>query len=449
MTFPKDFVWGAATASYQIEGASLEDGRGECIWTRFSHTPGNVLNGDTGDVACDHYHRFREDIQLMKNLGLKAYRFSISWPRVIPAGTGASNAAGLEFYDQLVDELLKADITPFATLYHWDLPQKLQDQGGWENPASVQWFADYTNVVTRRLGDRVQYWATHNEPWVVAFVGNLQGRHAPGLTDVPTAFKVAHHLLLSHAAGVEVIRRNVNDAQAGIVLSSARVEPASDDAKDVKAAQIHDGYILRWMLDPLLKGHYPADVVEHLGGPDGEWLSGIDLSAVQAAAVPLDFLGINYYFRETIAWDESDALFNRREIKPPDSDYTKMDWEIHPEGIYKLLTRLNREYKLPPIYITENGAAFEDQSPVNGGIVHDPKRVAYLQGHLKALEKALDEGVPLKGYFVWSLLDNFEWGYGYDRRFGIVYVDFETLKRTPKQSALWYGEVIAANGVVG
>jgi beta-glucosidase len=446
--FPQDFLWGVATASYQIEGASLEDGRGECIWHRFSHTPGKVLNGDTGDVACDHYHRYREDVQIMKDLGVRAYRFSVSWPRVIPAGTGAINLPGLDFYDRLVDELLAARIVPVVTLYHWDLPQALQDKAGWANPQSVQWFTDYADLMTQRLGDRVKIWATHNEPWVVAFVGNFQGRHAPGLTHLPTAYRVAHNLLLSHAAAVGVIRRNVANAQAGIVLNTGCNEPASSTEQDRLAVRQTDGYVMRWFLDPLAYGKYPADIVELLQTQMPEALDEIDLEAVKVAVAPLDFLGVNYYAREVLTWDENVPITNARPVRQPDSMYTKMGWEVHPDGLRKLLVRFHHDYpQFPAFYVTENGAAFEDPSPADG-VVHDPQRVAYYDGHIRTIASALAEGVPLKGYFAWSLLDNFEWGFGYDRRFGIVHVDFKTLKRTLKQSALWYKNVIQANGVV-
>lgn len=443
MAFPKDFIWGAATSSYQIEGAALEDGRGECIWHRFSHTPGKVLNGDTGDVACDHYHRYEDDVQLMKQLGLQAYRFSISWPRVLPRGTGAVNEKGLDFYDRLVDTLLGANITPFATLYHWDLPQVLQDQGGWENPASVNWFVDYTRLMTERLGDRVKSWATFNESWVVAFVGNETGEHAPGNTDKRIALKVAHHLLLSHGAAIPVIRETVPDAYAGIVITAGAEHAYSNSEADRKAQQLRREMAHLWFMTPLFKGHYPGHAVkvqQHL-------LEDIDLDAVKAANVPIDWMGLNYYTRRVFKANEDGNPYPPQLVTVPDVPHTEMDWEIYPEGLYEVLLEWHETFDLPDIYITENGAAFDDPDPANG-VVEDPDRVAYLREHFLAAERAIQKGVPLKGYFVWSLLDNFEWGWGYTKRFGIIHVDFETQKRTFKQSANFYMDWIANQEVV-
>ena len=436
MTFPEDFLWGAATSSYQIEGAEQEDGRGECIWTRFSRTPGKVQNGDTGAVACDHYHRYKDDVALMKDLNLQAYRFSISWPRVIPQGTGATNQAGLDFYSRLVDELLEADILPFVTLYHWDLPQALQDQGGWANPESVKWFADYTQLMTRTLGDRVQHWITLNEPWVIAFLGNLYGIHAPGITDITTSYQAAHHLMLAHGMSMPIIRAQVADSIAGITLDFTPAFPASDDPQDVLAAKRADGQKNRWFADAVLKGQYPQDMVEFLGST----LDGLDLDAVKSARVPMDFLGMNYYTRQVNTYDEN-APLHFGTVDLGDKDRTDIGWDIVPDVFRDFLIRLNTEYDLPPLYITENGSAYYDPEPVDG-VVDDPKRLDYLKQHLNAIEEALAAGVPLKGYFAWSLMDNFEWAYGYDMRFGIVHVDFETLKRTPKQSALYYRDLI-------
>ncbi|MAS35690.1 MAG: beta-glucosidase [Anaerolineaceae bacterium] len=436
MNFPNDFLWGTATASYQIEGAALEDGRGECIWTRFSHTPGNVLNGDTGDVACDHYHRYESDIALMADMGVPAYRFSISWPRVIPAGTGAPNSAGLDFYDRLVDQLLEANIRPFATLYHWDLPQALQDRGGWENPDVVQWFVDYARLMGERLGDRVKDWMTLNEPWVVAFLGNYTGEHAPGKQDLKAAYQVAHHLLLAHGEAVPVIRQAVPDARVGIVLNLNYVDAASDSEADQQAARRHEGYANRWFLDPVFKGHYPPDMVDWLG----DTLDGIDLEAVKVAAVPTDFMGINYYTRNMFAHDDT-GDFKTRTVHPDHDRYTKMNWEIYPEGLTKLLVQVTEEYSPNKLYITENGAAFDDPAPING-VVEDTDRVDYLKAHFEAGSAAIAQGVPLAGYFVWSFMDNFEWAWGYTRRFGIVHVDYATQARVPKRSALLLQEMI-------
>jgi beta-glucosidase len=441
MAFSKDFLWGTATASYQIEGGGLSEGRGECIWYRFSHTPGNTKNGDTGDVACDHLHRYREDVALMADLGVNAYRFSISWPRVIPAGTGATNEQGLDFYDRLVDELLKHNIKPFATLYHWDLPQALQDQGGWANTSSPQWFADYTDLMTRRLGDRVHGWITLNEPWCVSILGNWWGIHAPGLHDASTAFKVAHHLNLAHGEAMRVIRRNCPNAEAGITLNMTPGTAKSDSAADQEAMRIFDGVSYRWFLDPVFKGHYPEDMIEVLGSA----LDGIDLDEVKSAAEPMDFLGINYYTLMTVEWDDSQPM-NFGIVKAENAEFTANDWRIYPQAMTDVLMRLHVEYQPPVIYITENGAAFDDPEPDNGA-VHDAKRVEYLRQHFNAVEKAIQQDVPVKGYFVWSFMDNFEWAEGYDIRFGIVRVNYDTQERIPKDSAKFVQQVIKTGEV--
>jgi len=436
--FPSDFVWGAATASYQIEGGVHEDGRGESIWDRFSHTPGNVLNGDTGDVACDHYHRWPEDIRLMQSLGLDAYRFSIAWPRILPQGDGPVNEAGLDFYDRLVDALLAAQITPFATLYHWDLPQTLQDrQGGWLSRDTAAQFAHYADVVTRRLGDRVKHWATLNEPRVVTLQGHATGEHAPGLRDMKVAVQVAHHLLLGHGMAIPVMRANVPDGQLGVVLTLSPVEilPSATDAQRA-TWPARDALVNRWMADPLLKGEYPPEL---LATPDfaGFAPDPADLAVMRQ---PLDWLGINYYSRTRIGDDPVGAA------APPGLERTAMDWEVYPAGIYKILKQTHERYALPALYITESGAAFDDVLTPDGR-VHDARRVAYLREHFRQAARAIEEGVPLKGYFVWSLLDNFEWGWGYSCRFGIIYVDFATLERTPKDSAHFYRSVIVDNAV--
>jgi beta-glucosidase len=443
MAFPQDFVWGAATSSYQIEGAAREDGRGECIWTRFSHTPGNVVNGDTGDVACDHYHHYQGDVALMQALGIKAYRFSISWPRVIPGGTGAVNPAGLDFYDRLVDALLEADISPYIALYHWDLPQALQDRGGWENHDMIDWFAGYARTVSERLGDRVKHWVTLNEPFVIAWLGHFMGVHAPGKQDMPATLKVAHHLPLAHAAAISALRETVEDVQAGIILDYAHCEAASPTEEDEIASHYFDYFHNRWFFDPVLLGCYPQDIMSQFGPA----LDGIDLDEISAAAVPIDFLGLNYYTRTVVKAADKNALAPFEQVRPEDEgEYTEMDWEVYPDGIRQMLLRVNRDYAPKALYITENGAAFNDPAPLDGQ-VHDPRRVAYLNAHLKACEAAITEGVPLKGYFVWSLLDNFEWSYGFSKRFGIFHVDYDSLDRSWKDSARYYQEVIRANAV--
>jgi beta-glucosidase len=440
MPFPKDFLWGAATASYQIEGGGLSEGRGECIWHRFSHTPGKTKNGDTGDVACDHLHRYADDVALMQSLGLQAYRFSTSWARVLPQGVGTPNERGLDFYDRLVDALLKAGIQPFATLYHWDFPQALQDRGGWASQDSPAWFAEYADLMTRRLGDRVRGWITFNEPWCISLLSNLLGVHAPGNQDMNLAYKVAHGLNLAHGAAMGVIRQNCPQTPAGIVLNLYPAMPASDSDQDKQAAHIYDGWFNRWFLDPVYKGEYPADMVELLSPA----LEGIDLSAVSAAAAPTDFLGVNFYTRGLVRWDDSQPLkFTFARNPDPNTVYTAMDWEVYPQGLTDILVRVHQDYQPKAIYVTENGAAFDDPDSVPAsGSVDDPQRTDYLRTHFAAAENAIAQGVPLKGYFVWSLMDNYEWAEGYTKRFGIVHVDYTTQQRTPKQSALWYQDFI-------
>jgi beta-glucosidase len=439
-SFPENFIWGAATSSYQIEGAWNENGKGESIWDRFSHTPGKVNNGDTGDVACDHYHRWREDVALMKAMALKAYRFSIAWPRVLPSGRGAINQAGLDFYSRLVDALLEADIVPWVTLYHWDLPQALEDEGGWPARMSVDAFVEYADAVTRALGDRVKNWITFNEPWVSAFVGYKDGRHAPGLTDREAAVAAAHHLLLSHGRTVPVIRANCPDAYVGITLNLTPQEPASSSIPDRKLATWIDGYINRYFLDPLVGRGYPGDITAGYG----KAMNVVQAGDMEEIAVPIDFLGINNYTRN-IARDE-DAKNNEPQTLFRGDEITEMDWEVYPLGLYNILGRLHFEYNFPAIYITENGAAFPDELNEDRE-VDDPARLSYIQRHLEMVHNAIQIGVPVKGYFVWSLLDNFEWAFGYSKRFGIVYVDYLTLQRIPKSSAKWYRQVINENGL--
>lgn len=438
--FPNDFVWGAATASYQIEGAWNEDGRGESIWDRFSHTPGKVLNGDTGDVACDHYHRWRDDIKLMKDLGIKAYRFSIAWPRVLPGGSGKVNEAGIEFYSQLVDGLLEIGIEPYATLYHWDLPQALQDKGGWTKRMVVDAFMVYVDISTRALGDRVKNWITLNEPWVSAFVGYRDGRHAPGHMDLDEAVAASHHLLLSHGRSVPIIRANVKEANVGITLNLTPQVPASQSLADRQAANWVDGYINRFFLDPITGRGYPEDIVKSFGNS----MEFVEAGDMEAIAVPVDFLGINYYTRNIVRSEMVSEEKNQPQTVFREGAITEMDWEVYPRGLYTLLGRLHFDYDFPAIYITENGAAFPDDAPVNGEL-HDPARVSYIKEHLKMVNEAIRIGVPVKGYFVWSFLDNFEWGFGYSKRFGVVHVDYKTQKRTLKSSAKWYSKAIEAN----
>jgi beta-glucosidase len=429
---PAGFVWGAATAAYQIEGAATEDGRGESVWDRFCATPGKVRNGDSGAIACDFYHRYPDDVALMQKLGLDAFRFSIAWPRVLPEGRGRVNAAGLDFYDRLVDELLAAGIEPFPTLFHWDTPQALEDAGGWTSRATAEAFVEYTEAVVGRLGDRVEHWTTHNEPWVVAWIGHAWGQHAPGRTSEADAVAAAHHLLLSHGWAVEVLRREAPDAEVGIVLNLEHVDAASDSPADVEAARELDGTANRWFLDPLFRGAYPSDVRFEPPVQDG------DLEAVSA---PLDFLGVNYYFRFVARAGENGD--GPQLVKDPDAPTTDMGWEVHPDGLHALLVRVARDYAPAAMYVTENGAAYGDVR-VHDGSVHDPERTAYLEAHVDAVLRAAEDGAPMKGYFVWSFLDNFEWSLGYSKRFGIVYVDYPTLERIPKDSFNWYRELIAS-----
>ena len=438
LVFPSDFVWGAATASYQIEGASEADGRGESIWDRFCSKPGAVRNGENGAIACDHYHRYREDVALMRDLGLAAYRFSIAWPRIMPEGSGAVNQAGLDFYDRLVDELLANGIQPFVTLYHWDLPQALEDKGGWTSRDTAEAFAKYTEAVVRRLGDRVKNWITHNEPWVAAWVGYGWGRHAPG--QVGDAIPACHHLLLSHGLAVPIIRRECPDAQVGITLNLTPAYPASESPEDVEATQYADGRNNRWFLDPLFRGEYPQDMLDHFAPQ----LPHIGAQDMQIIAAPIDFLGVNNYSRDVI---RADAETTIAKVRPAESEYTAMDWEVYPNGLYDLLMRVTRDYAPSRLYVTENGAAYPDVRNHEGQVL-DPERQCYLEQHFDAAARAIQDGAPLHGYFVWSLLDNFEWAEGYWKRFGLIYVNYPTQERIPKASYHWYRDLIAAQRTV-
>jgi beta-glucosidase len=436
-SFPDEFLWGAATASFQIEGAWKEDGKGESIWDRFCHTPGKVLGGDTGDVASDHYHRWQEDIALMKEIGLNAYRFSISWPRVYPQGRGKVNAAGLDFYDRLVDGLLAAGITPFVTLYHWDLPQALEDEGGWAVRSTAEAFVDYCDVVTRKLADRVKDWTTLNEPWVSAYLGYFSGAHAPGRQDLDAMLAAAHHLLVAHGTASQVIRRNVSGAQVGIVLNLNPHPPLTLHPADRKEAWLWDGCVNRWNLDPLSGRGYPEDMLRYYGRP----MPFIQNGDMDIIAAPLDFLGVNYYTRNTEQAREDIDRKGYPLASIAGSETTDMGWEVYPAGLLHTLARLSWDYHFPCFYVTENGAAYADEISADGG-VHDLKRVDYLWKHLEQASRAIELGIPLKGYFVWSLLDNFEWAFGYSQRFGLVYVDYETKKRILKDSARFYQQQI-------
>jgi beta-glucosidase len=440
--FPDGFLWGAATAAYQIEGAWDEDGKGPSIWDTFSHTPGRVANGDTGDLACDHYHRWREDIALMRELGLTAYRFSVSWPRVLPDGDGVVNGPGLDVYDRLVDGLLDAGIMPCLTLFHWDLPQALQDQGGWGSRTTIDAFVRYADVVSARLGDRVPMWITHNEPSVVAVDGHVVGEHAPGLRDPALGIRVAHHLLVSHGLAVPAIRANAPAADVGITINVWPQTPASEDPLDVAAAERVYEAEAGWYLDPLYgKGYPSATLAEYeLRG----WAPEVREGDLEAIAVPTDFLGLNYYSRALVRHDPEEEPWRASSIDE-DGEVTDTGWLVVPEGLFDLLTRVHHDHGPPAVHVTENGAAFPDVVGPDGA-VHDDRRVAYLREHLRACARAIADGVPLRGYFAWSLLDNFEWAEGYAKRFGIVRVDFETLERTVKDSGWFYRDTIATNG---
>jgi beta-glucosidase len=454
--FPAGFVWGAATSAYQIEGAAGEDGRGPSIWDTFARTPGRVAGGHTGEVAADHYHRYRQDTALMADLGLGAYRFSVAWPRVQPDGRGPVNQAGLDFYRRLADSLLERGVEPWITLYHWDLPQALQDRGGWAGREVVDRFVEYAAAVYAALSDRVANWTTLNEPWCAAFLGHAAGIHAPGLQDPATAVRAVHHLLLAHGRAVRAMRSVDPRPRLGINLNLDPVTPASGSAADADAVRRIDGVYNRLFLDPLFSGRYPADVLEDLDGLGG--LDRVEEADLAAIAAPLDLLGVNYYRRWVVAARPERPRFGGPpspwvgagdvEFVASDRPRTALGWEIDPSGLDELLLRLHRDYPSLPLYVTENGAAFDDV-PDDRGLVTDTARIRFLDGHLRAAHRAIQGGVDLRGYFVWSLLDNFEWHEGYAKRFGIVYVDFATQRRLPKDSARWYAEAIARGGLNG
>ncbi|MCQ8188616.1 GH1 family beta-glucosidase [Streptomyces rugosispiralis] len=434
--FPHDFLWGTATSAYQVEGAVAEDGRSPSIWDTFSHTPGKVAGDDHGDVACDHYHRWRQDIGLMKRLGTNAYRLSIAWPRVVPGGDGPVNVKGLAFYDELIDGLLEAGITPSVTLYHWDLPQVLQDRGGWPERDTAEHFAAYASVVVDRLGDRVHHWTTLNEPLCSAWIGHLEGVMAPGFTDLTAAVRASYHLLLGHGLAAQAIRAAAPRAEVGIVNNLNTVEAATDRPEDRAAARRMDGHTNRWWLDPVHGRGFPADMREVYGVELPERPGDLD-----TIAAPLDWLGLNYYFPATVTDDPTGPAPHARAVRRPDVPRTGMDWEIDAGGIETLLLRLTGEYGARKLYVTENGSAYPDAVRPDG-TVDDPERQDYLVQHLAACASAVRKGVPLAGYFAWSLLDNFEWAYGYDKRFGLVHVDYRTQVRTIKGTGHRYAEII-------
>jgi beta-glucosidase len=451
LNFPQAFIWGASTSAYQIEGAWDEDGKGESIWDRYTHTPGNVLDGSTGNVACDHYHRWQEDIALMKGIGLQAYRFSVAWTRILPHGRGELNQAGLDYYSRLVDGLLEAGIMPFVALYHWDLPQALQDQGGWPVRETALAFSEYVNVVSRRLGDRVKNWVTHNEPTCSSLIGYQQGRHAPGLSDWGLALAASHHVLLSHGLAVQAIRANQADAEVGIVIDPIPSQPRTYHPQDYAAYRWFDGMHNRWFLDPLFGRQYPADVLAehqqrgHLPPGSPAFIHEGDEDSI---ATPTDFIGLNYYRRQVIDSQSRDTAGFPQPVADPDQGYTEMGWEVYSQGLYELIMNIYTEYRPPKIYVSENGASYSD-GPTPDGRIRDERRIQYLKDHIAAVHRAVQNQAPVAGYFVWSLLDNFEWSLGYTQRFGIIYVDYDNQLRLPKDSAVWYSGLIERNALEG
>ncbi|MCG8639656.1 MAG: GH1 family beta-glucosidase, partial [Desulfobacterales bacterium] len=438
---PNNFIWGAATASYQIEGAYNEDGKGESIWDRFAHQPNKILNNDTGDVACDHYHLMEQDVKLMQELGLGSYRFSISWPRILPLGQGQINQHGLDFYKRLINKLLENEITPMVTLYHWDLPQKLQEAGGWANRDTVKYFGQYADILFKEFGDVIPKWITINEPWVIAFAGHRFGELAPGIKNQQIALVVAHHLLLAHGMTVQNFHESNLYGDIGIALNLTPSHPYSNSAADQETANLQDDFINNWFLDPIFKGRYPEKLLAIYQNRVGNFaVNEGDLAIINQ---DIDFLGVNYYLRRVVKHNPNIDLLECEEIKIDGSEYTEMGWEVYPKGLYELLLWLKQEYAPKALYITENGAAYQDKIVLNQ--VHDPNRIEYLNNHFISAHKAIEKGVPLKGYYIWSLMDNFEWAHGYSKRFGLIYVDYANQKRIFKDSAYWYREIIRKN----
>ncbi len=448
--FPSGFVWGVATSAFQIEGAHDTDGRGPSIWDTYAEQPGLIEDGSNAHVACDHYHRYAEDIAVMASLGLDAYRFSIAWPRILPTGRGAVNVAGLDFYDRLVDGLLAAGIAPWPTLYHWDLPQALEDEGGWTNRATIDAFVELADAVSARLGDRVEHWITHNEPWCVSVLGHAYGVHAPGKRDWREALVASHHLLLSHGRAVPVIRHNSAGSKVGITMLVSECVPASPSEADRISATQYDGELNRWFLDPIYLGLYPKDVIEYHQRegrlPDG--MNFVRPGDLQEIKTPIDFLGVNYYSRAVVRSATIPEADNEpRTIPLPDpAELTDMGWEVYPDALARTLIRLNDDYEPGSMVVTENGAAYAT-APGPDGSVQDSRRCDYLKRHLQACLAAIDAGVPLHGYFLWSLLDNFEWAFGFAKRFGIVWVDFETQERIIKASGHLYSRIVRDNKI--
>ncbi|MEW6094691.1 MAG: GH1 family beta-glucosidase [Chloroflexota bacterium] len=440
--FPKDFIWGIAASAYQIEGAWNEDGKGVSIWDTFVHTPGKIVNDETGDVSIDHYHRYKEDVAMMAELGLRHYRFSTAWTRILPTGTGPINPKGIAFYDRLIDSLLKHKIEPYLCLFHWDLPQPLQDQGGWPKRETAYAFAEYARVVAKHFGDRLNVIFTHNEPWVAGFVGHFLGMHAPGTKDLGAAMRAVHHILLSHGLAAEAIRAEAKKAlKIGITLNLTPVYPATDGKKDKIAAARVDAIMNRIVLDPLLKGTTPIEEFKLVRPLVGGLIKPGDLEKIRS----LDLLGVNYYSRAVIKHSAKVPIVNVEQVNPEGNEYSGM-WEIFPEGLHALLTRIQKDYNPRcELMITENGIPVPDGLDADGRI-RDERRIRYLKNHIYQVHRAIQDGVPVKGYFHWSFMDNFEWALGYGQRFGLVYVDFKTQKRTVKDSGRWFAEVIRENG---
>jgi len=448
MPFPAGFAWGTATSSYQIEGAVAEDGRGTSIWDTFAHGPGNVANGEDADVACDHYHRWADDVDLIASYNLTAYRFSLSWPRIQPDGRGAPNQRGLDFYRRLVDRLVERGVDPVATLFHWDLPQALQDDGGWQNREIGERFAEFAAIVYEALGDQVARWITHNEPWCTAALGHRIGIHAPGIRDAAAEFRVAHHVLRSHGLAVEAYRASGLAAPIGIALNLYPTYPHDETDADRRAAVLSDAYTNRWYLDPVLRGSYPADLLEYVAARfPTEWMRDGD---VERMAQPIDFLGVNYYSRHVVrAPREGEAAefpWVHRSEAAPGVPTSTMGWEVVPECLLDLLLRLDSDYGPISLMITENGCSLDDSIAADGA-VHDAGRIEFYRTHLAAVEEAIARGVDVRGFLAWSLMDNFEWSEGYRPRFGLTYVDYATQRRIPKDSARWLSEVARRNAL--
>ncbi|WP_138494666.1 GH1 family beta-glucosidase [Paenibacillus pinistramenti] len=436
--FPEDFIFGSATSSYQIEGAYNEGGRGMSIWDTFARTPGKVENGDTGDLACDSYHLYKEDVQLLKNMGAKAYRFSVAWPRIIPDGDGAVNQEGLDYYHRLVDELLANGIEPMCTLYHWDLPQALQDKGGWESRETIAAFVRYAETMFKSFEGKIKNWLTFNEPWCVSFLSNELGAHAPGKTDFQAALDVAHHLLVAHGETVKRFRELGTEGSIGIAPNTEWFEPFTNSQEDIDACARRNAYFNGWFFDPVFKGQYPQLALDWYKSKGYE--PPVQPGDMETICQPIDFLGINYY-TGGIGRNNPDEGILEFEVVDAAFDKTDFDWNIYPQGFYSVLTWVKANYGDIPIYITENGAYYESEE--DNGQYRDPKRIEYLRKHLIQLNRAIASGVNVKGYFLWSLMDNFEWAFGYSKPFGLVHVDFKTFKRTPKDSYYWYKQVIA------